>query len=72
MKFNQKEDGSCDIIFSWREIFIILRKRKLILTAEYLRHFGNVLVRIVSDWNLKFNEETKQKQTFEDTEIKGK
>lgn len=72
MKFNQKEDGSCDIIFSWREIFIILRKRKLILTAEYLRHFGNVLVRIVSDWNLKFNKELKQKQTFEDTEIKGK
>ena len=72
MKFNQKEDGSCDIIFSWREIFIILRKRKLILTAEYLRHFGNGLVKIVSDWNLKFNEETKQKQTFEDTEIKGK
>tara|TARA_R110000824_G_scaffold59779_1_gene160267 strand:- start:232 stop:459 length:228 start_codon:yes stop_codon:yes gene_type:complete len=63
MKFNQKKDGSCDIIFSWREIFIIVRKRKLTFSAEGLRHFGNILIKIVADWNSNFNEDLKNKQT---------
>ena len=72
MKFKQYENGSCDIEFSLRERFILFRKGKLHLSDEHLRHFGNNLVKMVADFNLKFNDEIKNKQTFNDTEIKGK
>ena len=71
MKFKQYEDGSCDIEFSWKERLTLFRKGKLHLSDENLRHFGNKLVQIVSDWNLKFNKEVSRKITYEDTEIKG-
>lgn len=63
MKFIQKKDGSCDLVFSWKEIFIILKKRKLTFSAEGLRHFGNILIKIVAEWNENFSEELKQKQS---------
>jgi hypothetical protein len=71
MKFKQYENGSCDIEFSWKERFILFKKGKLHLSDEYLRHFGNNLVKIVSDWNIKFNEELKNKQTYVETKIEG-
>jgi hypothetical protein len=37
-----------------------------------LRHFGNNLVKIVADWQVKFNDEIKNKKTYTDTEIEGK
>jgi hypothetical protein len=72
MKFKQHEDGSCDIEFSWKERFILFKKGKLHLSDEYLRHFGNYLIKIVADWNIKFKDNIKNKTTFEDTKIKGK
>jgi hypothetical protein len=72
MKFKQYEDGSCDIEFSWKERLILFRKGKLNLSDEYLRHFGNNLVKIVMDWQLKFNEEIQNKITHKDTKIEGK
>ena len=72
MIFKQYEDGSCDIEFSWKERLILFRKGKLHLSDEYLRHFGNNLVRLVSEWNMKFKEEITDKSTFEDTKIEGK
>ena len=72
MKFKQYENGSCDIEFSWKERFILFTKGKLHFSDENLRHFGNNLVRMVSDWNLKFKEDIANKQTFEDTKIEGK
>jgi hypothetical protein len=72
MKFKQYEDGSCDIEFSWKERLILFRKGKLNLSDEYLRHFGNNLVKIVMDWQLKFNEELQNKITHKDTKIEGK
>ncbi len=51
------------MIFSWKEIFIIIRRKKLTFTAEGLRHFGNVLIKIVSEWNMNFNKELQNKQT---------
>ena len=72
MKFKQFEDGSCDIEFSWKERFTLFIKGKLTLSDEMLRHFGNYLVKIVSDWNLKFNDEIKNKTTFTDTNIDTK
>jgi hypothetical protein len=70
MKFKQYEDGSCDIEFSIKERWLILKKGKIHFSDEALRHFGNNLVRIVSDWNFKFKENIANKQTFDDTKIK--
>jgi hypothetical protein len=72
MKFKQHENGSCDIEFSLNERWIILKKGKIHLSDEALRHFGNKLVQMVSEWNLKFNEEVKNKITYDNTKIKGK
>jgi hypothetical protein len=72
MKFKQYDNGSCDIEFSLKERWIILKKGKIHLSDEGLRHFGNKLVHMVSEWNLKFNEDIANKQTFTDTKIEGK
>jgi hypothetical protein len=72
MKFKQYEDGSCDIEFSWKERLILFKKGKLHLSDEDLKHFGNYLVKIVMDWQLKFNKDVANKQTFLNTKIEGK
>jgi hypothetical protein len=72
MKFKQYENGSCDIEFSVKERWIILKKGKIHLSDESLRHFGNNLVKMVSDWNLKFNNELQNKITYNNTKIEGK
>ena len=54
MIFKQFKDGSCDIEFSLKERFILFTKGKLHLSPEGLRHFGNHLVKMVSDWNANF------------------
>ena len=70
MKFKQYKDGSCDIIFSKSETKIINEQNKIHLTDEFLRHFGNNLVKMVADWNLKFSEDIKNLETKEGMEIK--
>ena len=72
MIFKQYEDGSCDIKFSLKERWIILKRGKIHLSDEMLKHFGNNLVKIVADWQIKFKEEIARKETFEDTKIEGK
>ena len=72
MIFKQYEDGSCDIKFSLKERWIILKRGKIHLSDEMLKHFGNNLVKIVADWQIKFKEEIAKKETFEDTKIEGK
>jgi len=72
MKFKQYDDGSCDIEFSWKERFIFFRKGKLHLSANNLKHFGNNLVKMVVDWQLKFKKDVAETQTFVDTKIEGK
>ena len=57
MKFKQYENGSCDIEFSVKERWLILKKGKIHLSDEALRHFGNKLVQMVSEWNLKFKKD---------------
>ena len=71
MIFKQYEDGSCDIVFSKEELKVITKK-KCIHLSEGLRHFGNNLIKIVADWQVKFNDEIKNKKTYTDTEIEGK
>jgi hypothetical protein len=72
MKFKQYQNGSCDIEFSVKERWIVLKKGKIHLSDEALRHFGNKLVEMVVMWNSKFNEDIKNKMTPSDTEIKTK
>ena len=72
MKFKQYKNGSCDIEFSFKERWIILKKGKIHLSDEALRHFGNRLVQMVADWNLNFNEELKNKNTYNNDKIEGK
>ena len=69
MKFLQYKDGSCDITFTDVEIDVIIKNKKLHLTSTSLRHFGNNLVKVVSDWNVKFNDKIKNLQSTENEEI---
>ena len=71
MIFKQHENGSCDIEFSLKERWIIIKKGKLHLSDEALRHFGNRLVHMVSMWNLKFNEDLKKKLTSNNQKLEG-
>lgn len=71
MKFKQYEDGSCDIEFSWKERLLILKKGKLYLSDKNLRHFGNNLIKIVMEWQLKFKKDVANKNTYSDTKIEG-
>jgi hypothetical protein len=64
MIFKQYEDGSCDIEFSWKERIMILKKGKLHLSDKNLKHFGNNLVKVVMEWQLKFNEKTQDIITY--------
>lgn len=72
MKFNQHENGSCDIEFSLKERWIILKRGKIHLSDEALKHFGNNLVKMVMDWQIKFNQDVAKKMTYPDTKIEGK
>jgi len=72
MKFNQHENGSCDIEFSLKERWIILKRGKIHLSDEALKHFGNNLVKMVMDWQIKFNQDVAKKMTYQDTKIEGK
>jgi hypothetical protein len=74
VQFKQyKKDGSCDLNFSWRERFIILFKGKIYFSSDSLRHFGNLLVSMVANWQKDFDEETKKKLTHsKETKIKVK
>lgn len=72
MEFRQYKNGSCDIVFSWKERIILLKKGKLYLTPETVKHFGNHLVKIVADWQINFNKDLEQQLTKVDTKINTK
>jgi hypothetical protein len=72
MIFKQYNNGSCDIEFSKEEIEILSKTGKLHLSDEALRHFGNVLIKIISEWNINFNEEIKTKFSNGTEKIEGK
>lgn len=64
MKIIQKHDGSGEIVFSWKEIWILIKKRKLTLTAEGLKHLTNNLAKIVFEFNAGFDPEVQKTVTF--------
>tara|TARA_R110000803_G_scaffold94657_3_gene162363 strand:+ start:315 stop:554 length:240 start_codon:yes stop_codon:yes gene_type:complete len=63
MNFKQKKDGSCILHFSEEEIKIIQDKKSIHFTAEGLRHFGNVLMHMIIEFNNNFDKETKNIMT---------
>lgn len=69
MNFKQHDDGSCDIEFSETEIKIIQEKKKLFMDSRSFKNFGNILIKIVAEWQIKFDSKTKNLVTFgNDTE----
>ena len=68
MIFKQKEDGSCNIEFSWKERWSLFIKGKIIFDSAGLKHFSNMLVKMVSDWHQRFDDKTKQIQTHDSSE----
>tara|TARA_R110000822_G_scaffold73937_1_gene177860 strand:+ start:333 stop:569 length:237 start_codon:yes stop_codon:yes gene_type:complete len=72
MQFRQSnKDGSCDIIFSEQEINLIKKNKELHLSSLTLRHFGNVLMKIVIDFNNNFDDTIKNISTDDNTVIEG-
>jgi hypothetical protein len=59
MKILQHKNGSAELIFSDDEIKALNKDKKLTMSAEVLKHFGNCLVKIVADWNENFTKEVK-------------
>ena len=73
MKFIQnKEDGSCKIVFTWRERFLLFTKGKLLMDPLSFRHFSNNLIKIVADWTKNFDTKTKKTLTKPEDKIKTK
>tara|TARA_R100000664_G_C2758440_1_gene147330 strand:- start:3913 stop:4155 length:243 start_codon:yes stop_codon:yes gene_type:complete len=73
MKFKQSEkDGSCEIVFTEKECQIIQKNKSLYLSPEFLRHFGNNLVKIVMEFNRRIDPSLQTLNTFENTEIETK
>tara|TARA_R100000149_G_C5849643_1_gene118816 strand:- start:671 stop:898 length:228 start_codon:yes stop_codon:yes gene_type:complete len=66
MRIIQKQDGSGEIVFSWKEIWILIKKRKLVLTPEALKDLSNNLVKIAIEFNEVFNEKIQRQETFSD------
>lgn len=69
MIFKQYKDGSCDILFSKEEITIIKKNKCIHLDSHALKHFGNHLVKIVTDWQSNFDPAVSKLMTYEGQEI---
>lgn len=73
MRFIQNpKDGSCKIVFTWRERFLLFTKGKLLMDPLSFRHFSNNLIKIVADWTAKFDKKTQQVATTEISKINTK
>jgi hypothetical protein len=62
IKQNEK-DGSGEIHFSWKEIWILIKKRKLLLTAESMKFLANSLAKIAMEFQVNFDPELQKKIT---------
>ena len=66
MKFDQKKDGSFDIVFTEEEINILSKNKKLTFSKESSKHLINNLSYILFKLNQNLDEETKNLLTFDD------
>lgn len=67
MKFIQKNDGSCDIIFSNEEVEVLNKYKKLQLSKESTKHFINNLSRVIFALNENLDEKTKNLMSYDST-----
>ena len=67
MKFIQKKDGSCDIVFSNEEIGVLNKYKKLQLSKESTKHFINNLSNIIFALNENLDEKTKNLMSYDST-----
>jgi len=64
MIFNQEKNGSGNIVFSEEEIKIIEKHKKIHLSAEGLKKFGDNLIEIVLKFQNNFDDKLSQKMTY--------
>ena len=58
-----KKDGTAEIIFSWKEIWTLIKKRKLQFTAESFKHLINNFIKIIMEFNENFEDNLQRKTT---------
>ena len=71
MKFKQKEDGSCDLIFSQEEIDVMNKHKKIHFTPESIKHFGNCLQRMIWEFNSKLDSDLQNMMTYDNSVCEG-
>jgi len=59
-KYNKKTE-TCDVEFSWKEIFTLITKRKIFLDKEGLRKLSSSLISMVSNWHWRELQENNKK-----------
>ena len=59
------KSGRAEIKFSWKEVWLIFRRRKLTLDSAGIKKFGGTLLKIVMDWNLKEVTELKEEDVVD-------
>ena len=57
IKYNHKND-SCEFVFSWKEIFIIILKRKFYFSPDVFKRFVSSIITIMANHTL--NEKDKK------------
>lgn len=56
MKIEQDtKTGGADITFTWREVWIIIKYRKLRFDQASFKAFSGKLLKCIMDWNLHFD-----------------
>jgi hypothetical protein len=59
-----KKDGSAEIIFTWKEIWILIKSRKLKFSPAGLKDLTNNLMHILMEFNTNFNDKLQRKETY--------
>ena len=57
------KDGSAEIQFSWKEIWALIKYKKIKLTAESLKFLCNSLVKIAMEFQMNFDKDLQKKIT---------
>ena len=63
MKIQQNEDGSGEIIFNEEEKKIIAEKGRFLMPPKFLKHFTNILFKLVVDVNEKLPNNIQKEKT---------
>lgn len=57
MKIKQYDDGTGEICFSWKEIWTLIKKKKLVFDAEHMKSLAGMFVHIGITMSDKLPEE---------------